>query len=227
MAWSEPAGSSLSQATANLSPTTTGLVYGVSTGSNNNIGTLTARTGFTARYNYSPSATTQMPILCEDIVANATSPIAVTSTSSLSTAWAIVGGRVQVRAELFGSSVGRQVAAQAAIGAGAPLNRLAHPLAVHPRQRRDRNALGLGGVAVLYAQRGGGRPPRFGGRLRPRHRRDDLRRLRRDQYLHAGRDRIQQRRYLRRIVPVGLDDRRQPHDHRDAQRLMRVVGRGR
>ena len=84
-------GGSTSQTTGNLSPATVGLIYGVSTGLTNNIGTLTAGSGFTPRYNYSPSSFSAVPILCEDIVANATSPIAVTSTSSATSNWAIVG----------------------------------------------------------------------------------------------------------------------------------------
>ena len=45
------------------SAATTGLVYGVSTGLVDEFGTLTAGSGFTARFNFSPSPSTQMPLL--------------------------------------------------------------------------------------------------------------------------------------------------------------------
>ena len=69
---------------------TTGLIYGVANGNENKIGTLSAGSGFAQRYR-SAATSGLMPILCEDIVANCTSPIAVTSTSSASNTWAIVG----------------------------------------------------------------------------------------------------------------------------------------
>lgn len=84
-------GNASTQATSNLAPTTTGLVYGVSTGQLSNIGALTQGTGFAGRFNYSPSGSTQVPLLCEDIVANTTSPIAVVTTSSIASHYSIVG----------------------------------------------------------------------------------------------------------------------------------------
>ena len=84
------------QTTGNLSPTTVGLVYGVSTGAENNIGTMTAGSVFTPRYNYSPVPSGKTPIVCEDIAANTTSPIAVTTTASPGSHWAIVGAAYKV-----------------------------------------------------------------------------------------------------------------------------------
>ena len=84
-------GTSGSLTTGNLSPTTTGLVYGIGSGQENNLGTLTAGSGFTSRYNYSPSSANQTPICCEDITANTTTPITVTETASPGSHWVIVG----------------------------------------------------------------------------------------------------------------------------------------
>ena len=84
-------GTSGSLATGNLAPTTTGLVYGVGTGQQNNLGTLSVGSGFTSRYNYSPSSFAATPILCEDIAANTSTSLAVTETASPGSHWAIVG----------------------------------------------------------------------------------------------------------------------------------------
>jgi hypothetical protein len=84
------------QTTGNLTPTTTGLVYGVSSGFTFLVGTLTAGSGFTPRFNYSVAGSGQEPILCMDIVANTTTPIAVTATNSLSSYWSIVGAAYKV-----------------------------------------------------------------------------------------------------------------------------------
>ncbi len=74
-------GSGTNQTTGNLSPTTVGLVYGVSTGVAEQYRHDDGRVGFTPRYNYSPVPSGKTPIVCEDIAANTTSPIAVTSTA--------------------------------------------------------------------------------------------------------------------------------------------------
>jgi hypothetical protein len=83
-------GAGPSQMAGNLTPLTTGLIYGVANGNENNIGKLSAGSGFTQRYRLAATSGL-MPVLCEDIVANSTSPNAVTSTSSASNIWAIVG----------------------------------------------------------------------------------------------------------------------------------------
>ena len=83
-------GSGTSQTTGNLVPLPRAS-YRVTSGVANNIGTSTAGSGFKAGYNYSRATSSHSPILCEDILTNTTSPIAVTSTSSASASWSIVG----------------------------------------------------------------------------------------------------------------------------------------